>query len=77
MEQQKKFYKKFFYGMKKSPFCTLIELYDTEYRLSLNKPNILYHSILTYCNENNLLCKGEKITLGNGEERFKITIHFN
>jgi hypothetical protein len=74
--KKKKFYKKFFYGLKKSPFCSLIELYDNEYRINFTKPTKIYYNILSYCDEKWLMCNGEKITLSNGEERFKITITF-
>ena len=69
------FYKKFYYGLKRSPYVTLIEIYDEEWRISFMKPTKIYHNILSYCVEKQIPIEADKITLTNGEERFKMIIH--
>ena len=74
---KKKFHKKFYYGIRKSPYVSAIEIYENEWRISFTKPTKIYYNILTYCFEKHIICNGDKIILSNGEERFKITVFFN
>lgn len=72
----KNFYRKFYYTLKKSPFVTLIEMYENEYRINFTKPTKVYYNIFNYCVEKYIECNGYKIILTNGEERFKMIIKF-
>lgn len=74
---KKKFYNKFYHGMKKSPFVVGMELYEDEYRLTFSKPTKVYHNILNYCIENNLIYQIIQYKIPGDYDRFKISIKFN
>ena len=84
MEQQndflinikKQFYNKFYTPLRKSPYCTIIEIYDNIFRINCTRKSKIYYNIINYCIEKCLIYDGLKITLANGEERFKLVISF-
>jgi hypothetical protein len=74
--KMKTFYRKFYNALKVSPFVTLIEIYEDEYRISFKKRNKIYYKIFNYCVDKLIECDGHDIVLTNGEERFKMIIKF-
>jgi len=72
----KSFHRKFYKSLKESPYISLIEIYDDEYRISFKKRNIIYYNIFNYCVNKMIDCNAYNLTLTNGEERYRMIIKF-